>query len=211
MLDRHEAKIDAAEGLVHTWHPRLTAVPIGCRVKILRAAVVVSLALVVGGCSADEPKPSTLPPVPAASASPPAPTVPAEAAADNAPGASAFARFYLDSANQAFAAGDADALRGYSSLDCGSCNNLIRAIEAPVDPKERVEGGDYEVLDVTSTPSSDGEMLSLVTYRLSEVRVYDESGALIETDPAKPSITASMSLRRAGDAWQVLSFTNVKP
>lgn len=180
--------------------------------KIPRAAVVVALALVVGGCSEDEPAPGTLPPAPApAPSTSDFPPVPAEAAADDAPAASAFVRYYLNLANRAFEAGDADALRRYSSPGCESCNNLAGAIEAPVDPNERIEGDDYEVVDVTSTQSSAGEMLSLVTYRLSEVRVYDESGALIETDPAKPSITASMALRRYKNAWQVLSFTNVGP
>jgi hypothetical protein len=180
---------------------------------MLQQAAVVLLALALGGCAEDEPTPSTVPPAPgvSASASAAVASLPPEALANDAPGASAFARYYLELANQAFATGDAKALKAYSDPGCTSCNNLMQAIEAPMNPDERIEGGDYEVLDATSTPSSPGEMLSLVTYRLTEVRVYDSSGDLLETDPAKPPITASMSLRRSGDAWRVEAFTNVKP
>jgi len=175
---------------------------------MLRAAVVVSLALVVGGCSEDEPKPSTLPPAPTASAGDGALPVDVQQATPVA--ASNFIRHFLDVVNEGFASGDATQVRALSAPTCGTCRSFADAIDSPSDSEERIEGGRFTVTDVATTLLPDGAASSLVTYTVSEVRVSRPNGDLISSTPEQPPVTASVSLQRGAHSWLVDKF-NVAP
>lgn len=178
--------------------------------KILRAAVVVSLALVVGGCSADEPKPSTLPPAPPASSLASDGALPVDAQQATPVAASNFIRHFLEVVNEGFASGDATQVLALSAPTCGTCRSFAAAIDSPSDPEERIAGGQFTVTDVATTLLPDGAASSLVTYTVSEVRVSRPNGDLISSTPEQPPVTASVSLQRGANSWLVDKF-NVAP
>ena len=175
---------------------------------------MLALPLVLVGCTSDDgKKPTVLPSLAPPAASPsavPVPSVPPEASAETAQGASAFVRYYLDVVNRSFATGEAAPVQALSMSDCAGCRNLIQAISAPTTANERVEGGDYKVLEVASTPASPQVMSSLVTYSLTEVRVVDAVGTLVRSTPARPPVAANMTLQRTNGSWLVATFRNVQ-
>jgi hypothetical protein len=143
----------------------------------IRAAVVAAcVSAALAGCSA-EAEPEPLPSAAAPSPTPVALPVPPEATPETAQGAAAFARYYLELVNRAFASIDATAVRSVSDPDCGTCSDLIRAIEESPTAGERFEGGDYEVIFAESPPVENGDVIVDVRYRIGELRVYGQMGS----------------------------------
>lgn len=175
---------------------------------MIRAGLVALCLLAVVACSSEE-EPEPLPPVAAPSASPTPPAIPSEAVPDTPQGAAAFARFYLELLNQAFAEGDATTVRALSDPGCGTCMNLIGAIEEKPSLGERVEGGDYEVVFAEAPPVEAGDVIVDVRYSLTEVRVYGPDGALLRSTPAQTNIDSQIRLLRGADAWFVAGFRSV--
>lgn len=178
------------------------------RIRGALTALCVMVALV--GCS-DDPEPRTLPPITSASPSPSVVPMPSEAAAETPEGAAAFARYYLELMNAAFAAGDATEVRRVSDPGCGGCNNLIGAIEEPQKEGERVEGGDYVIGFAEAPPVEAGDVIVQLRYSLEEVRVYAPDGQLLRRKNAVPDVDAEMRLLRRGASWVVAGFRNVEP
>lgn len=150
---------------------------------------------------------------PVASGSPSVASVgplPSEAAAATAEGAAAFARYYLEVMNAAFAGADADLVRRLSDAGCGGCNNLIGAIEEPGKEGERVEGGEYVVDFAEAPPVEGGDVIVQLRYSLTEVRVYGPDGALLRRKDPVEDLDAEMRLLRRDQSWVVAGFRNVE-
>jgi hypothetical protein len=176
---------------------------------------VVAAALWVGslltGCSGDE-DPRTLPPLPSASpTTAPALPVPSAAAAATPEGAAAFTRYYLELLNEAFRSDDASAVRAVSDSGCGGCVNLIGAIEAPSEAGERTEGGEYVLKFAEAPPVEAGDVIVELRYSLTELRVLNAEGRVIDRKPPVDKVDAQMRLLRRGDTWLVAGFRDVKP
>jgi len=173
-------------------------------VKKLRAAVVVSLALVVGGCSEDEPKPSTLPPAPTASASAaqlePAPQ---EAAADTPAGAAAFADFFFEELNRAYAERRPEIVTGLATDACKSCAATAADIQRLRDADHTVAGRRY-ILSSSEAPPADPDGKTLVDFRFTTdpyVEV-DSSGKVAQEFPEEPTQDGQILLTRVAGAWR---------
>ncbi|MCD9153159.1 DUF6318 family protein [Aeromicrobium duanguangcaii] len=95
--------------------------------RILATAVVASLALSLGACSEDDPRPAD----PTSAATTPAnpdatlPPMPAEAKADSHSGASQFVRYYAAVLNYSALTGDVRQMETLSDPDCDSCRTYI--------------------------------------------------------------------------------------
>lgn len=157
----------------------------------------------------DDPVPRTLPPVPSASPLPAVVPMPSEAAAETPQGAAAFARYWFDLVNRAFAHGDSAELRLYSHPGCDGCNNLINAAEEETSPQERIEGGVFSVVFAEAPPVEAGDVMVDLRYALSELRVRATDGRVLRTTPGNPGIDAQLRLVREGSGWIVRGFRNV--
>lgn len=177
---------------------------------IRTGAAALAVGVLLAACSSD-PEPDPLPPAPSVSPTPVVLPLPSEAAAETPQGAAAFARYYFDVLNRAFASGDATQVRQLSHPGCDACNNLIGAIEEEPDPQERIEGGDYRIVFAESPPAEAGDVVVEVRYSLTEVRVLRPDGAVVRTKPAEPGIDAQLRLIRRGSSWIVRGFRNVEP
>ena len=168
--------------------------------------VALCAAAALTACSSEtEPRP--LPPLPSPSATAALP-VPPEATPETPQGAAAFARYYLDLMNAAFASGDSSAVKAVTSQECEGCQNLIGAIERGDEPGETVTGGDYDVIFAEAPPVENGDVVVELRYALSEVEVRKADGT-VEKIPAEPAVDAQMRLLRTDGGWLVQGFRNV--
>lgn len=196
----------------------------------LGAAVVLALA----GCSGEEARPSTLPPL--ASGSPSAsavetprtkgktataettnlpkcagelePTggVPQAAKAATPQGASIFARHYMDVLQRAIATADAVDLKHLSNRGCGGCQNLIAAVEAADNRGQRVRGGEFIVQFAEAPlPTADGVTVDVRYMRRPGV-LLESGGEVVEEFAAEGPVDVQLRLGRAGASWEVLGF-----
>lgn len=182
-----------------------------CVVRIRQGLIVACLVAMLAACSSEGDASPTLPPAPSASPTPaPALPVPPEATPETPQGAAAFARYYLDLLNRAFAAGDATAVRAVTTDECEGCQNLISAIERGDDPGEIATGGEYQVVFAEAPPVENGDVVVELRYALTEVEVRKADGS-VETIPAKSGVDAQMRLLRRDGGWVVQGFRNVQP
>jgi hypothetical protein len=177
-------------------------------VTIRAAVVAVCVSAALAGCSA-EADPEPLPSAAAPSPTPVALPVPPEATPETAQGAAAFARYYLELVNRGFASVDAAAVRSVSDPGCGTCSDLIRAIEERPPAGERFEGGDYDVIFAESPPVQNGDVIVDIRYRIGELRVYGPDGKLLRSTPTQAPTDAQMRLNRRGNSWMVRGFRSV--
>lgn len=178
----------------------------------LRSALaVVLLSAVLGGCSSQAEEPPPLPPAPTTSPTPVVLPLPSEAAAETPQGAAAFTKYYLELLNQAFRTRDASAVRRVSDPGCGGCSNLIGAIEEPPEEGRRVEGGEYVVKFAEAPPVENGDVIVELRYSLTELRILDAAGQILDRKPAVQDVDAQMRLLRRGPSWVVAGFRDVQP
>lgn len=125
----------------------------------LLAALVLSVALVLSGCSDDpEPKVAPKPSAAALSSSPstsdaaPEPTIPLGATENTAKGAETFVRYWIDLVNYAQETGDVAALERATDERCTACRGVIKAISEPYDGGGRIDGGQWSAGKLRSLP-----------------------------------------------------------
>lgn len=177
--------------------------------KIRTCLAAAAVAALLVGCSS-EPEPEPLPPVPTTSPTPVALPLPSAAAAATPQGAAAFARYYFDLINQGLTSGDGAAVRAVSDPGCGGCRNLIGAMEQEPTPGERIEGGLFEIVSAESPPLEEGAVIVSLQYRVTEVRVLNDAGAVLRTTPAEGPSNGQLRLKRQGSSWIVLGFRGVE-
>jgi len=128
-------------------------------------------------------------------------TKPPAADKATAAGAEAFARYWMAVANQAFATLDSSALATISGPACATCESYIQSIKRSNRDGERYDGGEISVKYAAATPLSGTTATVLLVYAVTELRVYDDRGALIDTVPAKQRVALNFTLQRTSTAW----------
>ncbi|WP_429726102.1 DUF6318 family protein [Aeromicrobium duanguangcaii] len=110
--------------------------------RILATAVVASLALSLGACSDDDPRPAD--PTSAATTSPtvsPPPSQPTSSMADSRQGVTDFVSYYLRVLSHAHLTGDTDELGRLSDASCSACQSYISAIDELAEDGGTITGG----------------------------------------------------------------------
>ena len=128
-------------------------------------------------------------------------TKPPEADKATAAGAEAFARYWIAVADEAFATLNSSSLAKISGPKCATCQSYIESIERSSRNRERYAGGQISVKEAAATPLSGATAVVLLVYDVTELRVYDERDALIDTVPAKERVSLNFTLRRRGSTW----------
>lgn len=140
--------------------------------------------LLASACSSNDPKPTTLPPVSATTATPTAAaSVPAAAQGTTSQALDAFVRFYFDQFNVAFSTSDPSIIRRYSDPACGTCNNYIRALSKNTD--HVIRGDSFAGLDVAAPAVAEGGTLVEVFFVVPRRELVDRNGVVLEKLPAK--------------------------
>ncbi len=183
-----------------------------CRVTILRVATLLVLAVALPGCTSDEQRPTVLPPAPSTSPTlaPVQVPVPPEATAETPQGASAFASYYLELVEVAFATADAGAVKDASASGCGGCDALIGSIEGLQRQGRKRIGGDYVIGETLAPAVVKGDVVVDITYERRAGRVVDASGQVLETADPVPVTNAQMRLIRRGGSWIVQGYRVVE-
>ncbi len=185
-----------------------------------------ALAASAAGCSAGETEPSTLPPVESGSAAGPSPTVSARAStatgepkaaqpplspsatatAATPAGASAFARYYVESIGQAFATADSTGLRAATLPGCEGCEAIIGAVDSLRPLGQRRIGGEYAIVDVAAPAFENGDVVLLLTYTRTAGQIVNGEGVVVDSAPAVPLTTAQMRLLHRQGRWFVQGY-----
>lgn len=169
-------------------------------------AGLVALSLGVAGCST-EAGPQPLPPVPSVSPAPSEMPIPPEAMAETPQGASAFARYFFDIVNQAYASGDASTVTALSASECESCKNIAADVRRLGAAKLMVDGSRFKVAFAEAAPAeADGSII--VDFRFSSDPYVERAkdGSAVREEPAQVDVDAQVKLRRRGSAWEVYAI-----
>jgi hypothetical protein len=198
------------------------------------AVGVALLVAVVSGCSASDETPAVVRPLASGTASetarPATPaaspdarvttdpsehseqgehSLPVEARPADAAGASAFARHYVATMQQALATSDATALEELSDPGCGGCRNVLSAIVEAAEAGRYVEGAEI-VVDFAEAPAvRAGETIVDLRYRRKGGGVVDADGVALQTIAPEGPIDTQLRLRHSGTGWTVLGFRQV--
>ncbi len=189
-------------------------------------ALVMALAASAAGCSAGETEPSTLPPVESGSSVPsstpspsesdapqsapslaPSGSVPADAVGTTPAAASAFARYFFEVINDAYAAREARTVQELSTQDCGSCAAVISDISRLADADHRVAGRRYVLSFAEAAPPlSDGRVLVDFRFTADPYIERDAQDQLVKEFPADPARDGQMPLAPAASSWRVTAI-----
>jgi hypothetical protein len=152
------------------------------------AVLVVAVAAVVTGCSADEPQPSAeLPPASSSSAEPTPELpplgpkdlpMPAGARVKDESGAEAFLRYYMDVYNHAQRTMDSTFLRQFSR-GCETCDRIADDLDADLASGYAYEGGDVRI-DSLSKPSVNTEQAQLAFTLTQEALALTRNGNAVD-------------------------------
>jgi hypothetical protein len=182
--------------------------------------VVVVLAL--GGCGGSaSPVPSaSASPSPSAAASPSAspsasvapsgapsaspttvPSPPADADERTASGVQAFARYFFDVVNHAYATGSTATLKKLSSKDCKTCANWLANIDAVYGAGGRIRGSQVRVVSSSAAAPGETALVNVETV-VSEQVELDAKGKTVKTYPEEKGLLV-LTLERVDAGWQV--------
>ena len=168
---------------------------------------VVAVVVVLAGCGQDEP-PSALPSVtPVASTPTGTPSaapvvVPPEARAATPEGASAFARFFFDTLNEAYRTRDATALQAISHPDCKSCAVFVAQVKELRAKDQTLENGDYDVVDAATSEVVEREAIVDMLLSRPVSRLRDRRGAVVEAEGEPLDMrTAQMLVSHDNGRW----------
>ena len=156
----------------------------------------------VGGCSARDARPVSLPRV-ASSSSVVAEGVPAAAAAATPSGAAAFTRFWYSEITRAWAARDPDIIRGLSAPGCEVCDRYISSMTGARQRNEHVEGVVFTLRLVESQAIEQGVARVSVIYDEPARRALDAAGKVVLREPAFHGRQQTVTLIRSGASWRV--------
>jgi hypothetical protein len=135
--------------------------------------------------------------------------LPAEVETADAAGASAFARHYVATMQQALATSDATALEALSDPGCGGCRNVLTAIAQAAAAGQYVRGAEL-VVDFAEAPAvRSGETIVDLRYRRKPGNVVNAAGVVLQTIAAEGPVDTQLRLRRTGTSWTVLGFRQV--
>lgn len=161
--------------------------------SVLLASTLLA-ALLLSGCTGDEPDPpassstSTSPtetPVDTARPTLTAPALPDAATVGDAAGAEAFVRHWIDLLNYAYATGDAEPVKAVSDAGCEACQTIFSVVQQRAAGSKRLEGGLIKLVSVRSPPPDD---LGLVGV---SVRYEQADGVEIAPDGSRTTVTGS--------------------
>ncbi len=123
--------------------------------------------------------------------------------APTAEGAEAFARYWIDVLNVAFATLDPGQLQAMSEPTCKTCSNYAGSLRASARDGEVYEGGRYRVLSVVSAPVAGRSARVLLTYSTPKLVVRNRAGDVIDTVPRSKRSTLVIDLLRRDEGWRV--------
>ncbi len=176
-----------------------------------RAGVVVA-ALLLSGCSgeepsADHPPPSSPPTSPVTTTSPTPtpepPVLPAAARENTKAGAVAFADFYIDLVNYAMETGDVGVLRAVSDKSCASCQNFIAILSDVYSDGGSVEGGAWSVDSYSAIAAGQPATWLVAMDLTAQPQVVRESDDSVGDKRAGGRFSASMYAKQTGRSWTV--------
>lgn len=180
------------------------------------AAVALAAALVLSGCSDDDPpdppaspSASGTPTAPSSSATatapPTQPALPEAATKATEAGARAFIAYYWDLINYAQVTGDVKALKKVSARNCSGCSAGLEGISDVYRKGGRVEGGEYSVqvkkLKELDGPSSAYLLEALITADNKAQTIVKADGSKHRSNAGTADIAVAVSWTPS--AWRM--------
>jgi hypothetical protein len=176
------------------------------------SALIVAGAVVLAGCTGDdpEPTPTTTSSAPTSSTSEPttseptvaAPEIPAEAAAQTPEGAAAFTGYWIDLMNHAYATGDTQPLEAITSPDCTECRGFVTDLQSSLRGGNRIEGGSISVANlVGGLLSADNTSIVSGSFEQAASTTVAPDGEVVEETPATARQPIAFYCSWSGSGW----------
>lgn len=187
----------------------------------VRGAVGLLTVLMLVACSsgaAEEPEPTASAPETSEAATseaatatptesaPAPPEMPAEAREMTEAGADAFARYWFDVVEYAYATGNTEPLRVLAEPECEICNASIEEIEDRAQRKLTTEGLTIEVLTSAAAPQDERGVVVTMSVTESASKVVDADGGVHEESPGSGRIAVNVYVANTGNAWRLFEI-----
>src|SRR4051794_7263972 len=132
------------------------------------------------------------------------PAVPAAARRHSAAGAEAFARFYLEQVNRAWATANPELIRPYAAKTCKTCANQIRtAVDLRRSGQRYANAAGALGASIVTPESTRGRVVVELPYDQLAVDVLDRAGRVVQHMPAIRSQSQVTVTWGPGQNWQV--------
>jgi hypothetical protein len=120
-------------------------------------------------------------------------------------GAEAFARYFMQAVDWAYASMDSVLMRGaYDPITCSYCNQAADRTDADKAAGKRYEGGRSHIFKVASAHGADtANNLVLVVFDADAIRVYDGTGNVVSNTGAEVRLQFNVRVRYVDGSWQV--------
>jgi Family of unknown function (DUF6318) len=142
------------------------------------------------------------------------PVMPVLATLDSAPGALAFAKFFIQTIDWAYATGSTTYMRHYFTAACTNCTVVAHNLDEARQKKVRFVGNRF--LDVTASsisrsdaPTNGGQNADFgasVKLNITGFAALNTAGKTVQAAPPTPGFHYQVYLLRSGANWQVVNF-----
>jgi hypothetical protein len=143
---------------------------------------------------------------PTSSAAASVPPLPPEARAETSQGAAAFARYWFEVSDYAYATGDRSRLKEFSQQECVSCKSVVEEIESRHASGATFEGVDITVRSAEAAPPDERGIVVTLVLDESPSRVIGADGSVIEEAAGSSGVAVNLYAVRANDAWKVFGI-----
>ena len=157
-------------------------------------------------------KPPTPEPSPASSAGPaaniPVPEKPALADENSKEGLEAFTEYWFELFSYGYETNDWTEFEAVTDPGCGTCGNVLIAVEEVYDASGWIVGADSSLIDFTTDfqINTQGSIRSFVEVVQGQIQTYSSDGMLEGDDPEKESRTSVTFAIHGKDGWRMLDF-----
>ena len=126
-------------------------------------------------------------------------------------GAEAFAKYFMQTVDWAYASMDSTLMRtAFDPATCNYCNTAADRTDRDKAAGKRYEGGRSTILDVASANGADvRDNLVLVVFDATPLRVYDSQANLIEDNDAERMLQFNVRVHFRDGAWVVVEVKRI--
>lgn len=134
--------------------------------------------------------------------------VPAAARTRDSFGAAAFARFYYEQVDRAFAGADSTLLQGLSNQQCGTCKAFEQSARKLAADGERIKGTSVRVIFSEAPEEQGGQIGVSLTLDAPARVVTNASGQVTQRLAATPRYNVTLTLVWSPNGWAVLKVAD---
>jgi len=134
------------------------------------------------------------------------PEMPAEAREQTAAGATAFASFWFEAVEHAYASGDSSMLSDLAGSSCTACDYVIDSIAELNADGHRAVGVSFDLRGAAAPPPDDRGTIVSMGLVESASHVVDASGEVVEESAETDLVPITVYVQAVEDEWRIFDI-----